>query len=300
MESRGQERPIAREMHSTCGYRDGMIISGGRSCDGDILSDVWELCPRDGPSSTHIIDEKGGKRMEELEMVVAKEQSDDQNQIVKEESSSGAACSSDALIFTVTTPSPDLDSSSIQISPVSGGYAPSVAVVVAGKTRKEEAAPAPCAPLVWRRRREMELLSPRCAHGSAIIWCRKGSSSDFEEQLYLVLFGGFTGAGVAGDITLCPIPVSTQPVSLPLWQSPHGNSSSLQPRFGHAMTAISSSTVKNLLANKRYAPIFSAVAKGAAEVWLTDMDESAPAAAIIFGGVSEQTDFGDIWLLQLT
>ena len=69
------------------------------------------------------------------------------------------------------------------------------------------------------------------------------------------------------------------------------------------MTAISSSTVKNLLANKRYAPIFSAVAKGAAEVWLTDMDEkdsSAPAAAIIFGGVSEQTDFGDIWLLQLT
>eukprot|EP01035_Chromulina_nebulosa_P027492 gene27492-36164_t len=47
LESSGQEHPVAREMHSTCSYRDRMIISGGRSGEGDILSDVWELSPSD-------------------------------------------------------------------------------------------------------------------------------------------------------------------------------------------------------------------------------------------------------------
>lgn len=297
-----------------------MIISGGRSCEGDILSDVWELLsPLDKLSDSQICiaGEVGITQVGKQEMVEVKEQSQDLN--VKEGSSLSPAFNNDALIFTVTTPTPNLDS--IQINAVSGGYAPSAAAVVEAGTEKEAspAATAESAPLAWRRRIDMELRSPRCAHGSAIICRGKNTStttaatttistSSDVEALYLVLFGGFTGAGVAGDIALCPLtqvsqlPASTKPVISSLWQS---HSSELQPRFGHSMTSISCSTIRNLLTNKRYAPIFSSATKAAAEAWLKggdekDTDASAPAAALVFGGVSELTDFGDIWLLLLT
>ena len=319
LESSGQEHPVAREMHSTCSYRDRMIISGGRSCEGDILSDVWELSPSDSLPDAHV-DGNENMQVEKQELVEVKEQSQDLN--VKEGTPVGPTFSSDALIFTVTSPTPDVDS--IQVNAVSGGYAPSVATVLEMGVEKV-ASPTAVAttvsyPLAWKRKREMELRSPRCAHGSAII-CRGKISSSTEataslptaadvDDLYLVLFGGFTGAGVAGDIALCPlaqvsqVTVSTQPIVSSPWQSPHINSGELQPRFGHSMTSISCNTIRNLLTNRRYAPIFSSATKAAADAWLKGGDEkdytATPAAALIFGGVSELTDFGDIWLLLLT
>ena len=303
------EYPAAREMHSTCSHGSSMLIAGGRSSSGDILSDVWQLtlCSDDGAGEEKTADIAAA----------------DEDKAASSSDPPLPAAANEALIFTLTSSSSTSQSTEgIQVSAVAGGYVPSPALAKGSDlTETGRSRSSAMVPLRWRRRRDLELPSPRCAHGSALLARRSaaGSAAASSEPLDMLLFGGFTESGVAGDFLVCPFtaqgPTTGAIASVSNWKQlscgsgGRGGGSGPAARFGHCMTSISGRALKRLMSSRRYEPVFSAAAKEAAQFWLQRESEpesesegcpALPAAALLFGGVSELSDFGDIWLIQLT
>lgn len=192
--------------------------------------------------------------------------------------------------------------------------------------------------LVWRRCVELELPTPRCAHGAAIVTCdidafasevpdpttmkepAEAEAVTVENQTAvpsdvsttavssMLLIGGFTGAGISGDAIVHPLLCSTTAItSQPAPVSAQWNvlklSMPIAGRFGLAVCALSASAVGNLATNKKYAPVFSNKAKDNFVKIISRTvgagESDENAAVFLFGGVCIEQDFGDIYLLTL-
>lgn len=181
------------------------------------------------------------------------------------------------------------------------------------------AAPVSTAALVWRRCPELELPTPRCAHGAVVVVCdtvaansaaaaavTKESAPDSSEapivpsasvQPSMLLIGGFTGAGISSDAILRPLSGGTSQ-----WWSTLKLSMPIGGRFGLSVCALTASTISNLATTKKYAPVFSNKAKeNFAKIAGRQSGDGAAhnAAVFLFGGVCIEQDFGDIYLLTL-
>ena len=201
--------------------------------------------------------------------------------------------------------------------------------------------------LQWKRFKELELTSPRCAHGAAIVstlssttvpvvqqsaGISKSSPSDIDNisssmnqidagSVKIVLIGGFTSAGVSGDVICASLPLQEVSTSINTtgtqlakvntmntanittsWSS-LALTTSITGRFGVAATAVSHRFITHLGGNKKYAPVFSVKAKEAITnlpvISSTAMPTVVGVGVLLFGGVCIEQDFADLHLLLL-
>jgi len=294
-----------------------MYISGGRNANGEVLSDVWMITSCSNIDITITDTIKTNISTHETAAVLLPPPAN---------SSSKNEKKTEALIYELTSSQcpEDTGSARITINPINCDYAPSKAISHSSDDNSLPSPP-PCAiqsvapldnsmilspastksPLQWKRCLDMELDIPRCAHGSAIL-ATSPVNSESSLEYFMVLFGGFTGEGVSSDYSLYRLPPSTttshqtSPQSGSVWTHP-SCSNGPKGRFGLAMSSISAKLLKSLQQNKRYGPVFSSPARHCAESWdSATTEEQLHAGAVIFGGVSVEQDFGDIWLLMLS
>ena len=197
--------------------------------------------------------------------------------------------------------------------------------------------------LQWKQCKELELTSPRCAHGAAIVstlssstvpvvqqsaGISKSSPSDFSSSMNqtgagsvkMVLMGGFTSAGVSGDVICASLPPQVDSTSINTtgtqlaevntkntttstsWGS-LALTTSITGRFGVAATAVSHRFITHLGGNKKYAPVFSLKAKEAITNLPVISSTAIPVVpgvgVLLFGGVCIEQDFADLHLLLL-
>jgi len=153
-------------------------------------------------------------------------------------------------------------------------------------------------PLMWVRLKHLELPVGRCAHGAAVL-----DPTTIDGISLLCLYGGFTAEGsVSETVIATPLsfPVATAgktPASI--WSSANivdknvsavkvTNSkgagpvvSTLGARFGHAVCSASVTLVQDLL------PSSSS----------KDKTTTSCCGFLVFGGVSPERDYGDVWLV---
>jgi hypothetical protein len=170
------------------------------------------------------------------------------------------------------------------------GYETSAAGAESGKAPSDEDAPPR---LAWARSAALQLPIARCAHGAAAVL----SGTPTAPSWSIVLFGGFTAAGISEDVIRAQLPGTE--VSSASW-SRLELSAPITGRFGVAAGSISLRVLNHLSGNKKYAPVFSARAKEA----VAQVQARAGAAAgeagvavVLFGGVCIEQDFGDLHLL---
>ena len=195
--------------------------------------------------------------------------------------------------------------------------------------------------LQWKRCKELELTSPRCAHGAAIVstlssttvpvvqqsaGISKSFPSDISSSMNqtgagsvkIVLIGGFTSAGVSGDVICASLPLQEVSTSINTtgtqvaevntkntttsWGS-LALTTSISGRFGVAATAVSHRFITHLGGNKKYSPVFSVKAKEAITnlpvISSTAMPTVVGVGVLLFGGVCIEQDFADLHLLLL-
>lgn len=159
-------------------------------------------------------------------------------------------------------------------------------------------------PLMWVRLKHLELPVGRCAHGAAIL-----DPNTIDGISLLCLYGGFTAEGSVSETVIAtslsfPVTVTDtdtdtgtiQPT--PSWSSANiidknvpavkltnnkGKESvvsTLGARFGHAMCSASVSMVQNLLQSSS-----------------NDRITTSCGGFLVFGGVSPERDYGDVWLV---
>lgn len=195
--------------------------------------------------------------------------------------------------------------------------------------------------LQWKRCKELELTSPRCAHGAAIVstlssttgpvvqqsaGISKSSPSDISSSMNqtgagsvkIVLIGGFTSAGVSGDVICASLPLQEVSTSINTTDTQVAEvntkntttswgslalTTSITGRFGVAATAVSHRFITHLGGNKKYAPVFSVKAKEAITNLPVISSTAIPAVVsvgvLLFGGVCIEQDFADLHLLLL-
>ena len=126
-------------------------------------------------------------------------------------------------------------------------------------------------PLEWLQREDMTLSNPRCAHGGVICELQNG-------KRLLSLVGGFTGNGIAEDITSRPIDIHNKSTAI--------SSSWTSARCGAAIGA-------------RFG-----VAVCSSPKWLLDFKfpnatqhHFEESAVLLYGGINMEKDFGDVLLL---
>ena len=130
--------------------------------------------------------------------------------------------------------------------------------------------------LKWERRHDLELPVSRCAHGAAVVGDK------------YCIYGGFTGVGVAGD--LATIRLSTEEtvfgtVPVDQWVN-EACSIDIGARFGLALCGAPKWLI-HLSTPKK--------AENAAIV--SDISYET-GGLLVFGGVSVENDFGDVWILS--
>ena len=105
----------------------------------------------------------------------------------------------------------------------------------------------------------MQLLEPLCSHVAA-------STADG----YMVLYGGFTGAGIADSLHY----VKTE-TGGPWLRGPASSLGSLEPRFGACLCS---------------RPVLTD--EGSSE------SRGGDGGVVLFGGVNAENDFSDVWYLK--
>lgn len=134
-------------------------------------------------------------------------------------------------------------------------------------------------PLKWIKRNDWTLSSSRCAHGAAII------------NNKLCVYGGFTGEGVAGDLSTKVI--SDLPSSVSNWIS-ETSKDSTGPRFGFALCQVSNIEMLTHKGTKKTSA--KSIAKNG-DIG-TPIVKNGSAGLLVFGGVSAEADYGDVWLFN--
>ena len=152
-------------------------------------------------------------------------------------------------------------------------------------------------PLMWIRLRHLELPVGRCAHGAAVL-----DPNTIDGVSLLCLYGGFTAEGSVSE-TVIATPLSLPVVDAGTTQTPTWTSanvvdknvsavkvtnnkgtgpvvSTLGARFGHAVCSASVSLVHDLL-------------QPASKERIT----TSCCGFLVFGGVSPERDYGDVWLV---
>ena len=152
-------------------------------------------------------------------------------------------------------------------------------------------------PLMWIRLKHLELPVGRCAHGAAVL-----DSTTIDGVSLLCLYGGFTAEGSVSE-TVISTPLSfpvvdSETIPVPSWSSANiidknvsavkvtnnkGKGSvvsTLGARFGHAVCSASISMVQNLLQSSS-----------------KDRITTNCGGFLVFGGVSPERDYGDVWLV---
>ncbi len=248
--------PKAREMHSTTSTSTTMMITGGRTEMGDVLTDIWCLqiqssrVPESDPSSS---------------------------------SSSGSNSSSQlqpvwTLISNITLPVPCCAHSAVFVQPT--------------------------------------IASPSSSSSSS----SSSSTSNAEDEYRLMIYGGFTSTGISSDILLFPWKLLRQTLSNTntsesanslkrYWQTisiASMSNNTLQGRFGQVMTGLSSSMIQHLVVNTRYAPLFlRGITHADGKASLQSIKDQAATTGglssmvMLFGGVTVDQDYADIWLLAI-
>jgi len=191
----------------------------------------------------------------------------------------------------------------------------------------------------WQQCVELELSAPRCAHGSAIVVAsdshialthahlethshraeQKESAepnsdssiiAQLERSVQLVLFGGVSENNVSSDLVAAPlfrkfsIPVTAKTV----WKT-LAVSNPIPGRFGLSLCPISIKMLANLATNRRYAVFVKPVAAESVEhknallntkgVSGRKSVASRHAGMLLFGGVSAEQDYNDVYTITL-
>lgn len=267
----GASQPGAREMHGTCSIDGAMLISGGRN-DRGLLSDVWIL--------------QSNNDVDSSEMIAALEPSDGY-----------AGHSSDRMPLLWRRCS-DLE--------LSRGLCSHGASILAMPHEVDSVISTNTSPSV------------NSTDLSDIV---DGNNDTVpkHDRYALVVTGGFSGDGISdtvmvidlrGDLTrsrASPAVVANrcQWTSLDL-------DARLEGRFGSAVCCLSRRTCQQLVNNPKYTPVFNATLKSRFDesviIESTSIEcdatrgrwsDSSPVAALIFGGVCIEKDFGDLHLLLL-
>jgi hypothetical protein len=177
---------------------------------------------------------------------------------------------------------------------------------------------------VWEQWTDVPLPSIRCAHVSCFV-----SSLPTANQIdwRICIFGGFTDRGVSDEVLSLNVDwdmVARKVVPVVVGSDNDNKGGSAwrimsfptgpPGRFGHALCSLSYQYLLDLLLNPRYKPLLErahlvdkiTMLGKASEQALTSQDKmfrwkvaagKACGAAFLFGGVSAEQDFADIWLL---
>ena len=152
-------------------------------------------------------------------------------------------------------------------------------------------------PLMWVRLKHLELPVGRCAHGAAVL-----APTAIDGTSLLCLYGGFTAEGSVSETVIAT------PLSLPVADSGTAKAqtwstaniidktvstvkvtknkgtgpavSTLGARFGHAVCSASVPLVHDLLQSSS-----------------KDRTTTSCCGFLVFGGVSPERDYGDVWLV---
>jgi len=188
----------------------------------------------------------------------------------------------------------------------------------------------------WTRLTHLELHTPRCAHGAAVsavgnthfaLHHPQGSgdkevhrggevSADaaihsVEGSVSIVLFGGLTTSGVSGDVVTASLHTTatgaSASVSASVW---HTNtlSTPITARFGLSLCTLSVHTLSHIASNRRYHPFVSPATTACIENKKVLLHKKANnhisvaynhSGLLLFGGVSIECDFCDLYLIAL-
>jgi hypothetical protein len=155
----------------------------------------------------------------------------------------------------------------------------------------------------WTRLAALDLPTPRCAHGAAVVV----TAGNEGVATRLVLFAGFTSSGISAECLTIELPNFGTPTTQG-WKS-QVLSQPIAGRFGLAACCTSIRFVDHISGNPLYAPIFNAsmreaIAAVRARIAATeDQEDNEKArqqehvAMLLFGGVSPEEDFADLHLL---
>jgi hypothetical protein len=139
------------------------------------------------------------------------------------------------------------------------------------------------------------------------------------DRYALVVTGGFSGDGISDTVMAISLrdDLGASPAEIVVSASISCQWTSidldirLEGRFGSAVCCLSRRTCHQLVNNSKYAPVFSAALKSKVDdpiIESTSIErdamrgkwsDSSPVAALIFGGVCIEKDFGDLHLLLL-
>ena len=266
-------QPGAREMHGTCSIDGAMLISGGRN-DRGLLSDVWILQSNNGIDSSETIaalgpsDGYAGHSSDRLPLVWRR---CPDLELSRGLCSHGASIIAmphevvDSVISTYTSPSVNMNSNDL-----------------------------------------------------SDIANRNNVTVPKHDRYALVVTGGFSGDGISDTVMVISLrdDLGTSPAAIVSasnscqWTSINLDIR-LEGRFGSAVCCLSRHTCHQLVNNSKYAPVFNAAFKSKVDdpvIESTSIErdatrgkwsDSSPVAALIFGGVCIEKDFGDLHLLLL-
>ena len=266
-------QPGAREMHGTCSIDGAMLISGGRS-DRGLLSDVWIL------QSNNDIDSS--------ETIAALEPSD------------GYPVHSSDRLPLLWRRCSDLE--------LSSGLCSHGASIIAMPREVDSLISANSSPSV----NSNDL--------SDIADGNKDTVPKHDRYAFVVT-GGFSGDGISDTVMVINLHsdltgsrASSAEVGSAInscqWTSIDLDAR-LEGRFGSAVCCLSRRTCHQLVNNPKYASVFNAALKSRINVSILEStsierdatrgkwSDSSPVAALIFGGVCIEKDFGDLHLLLL-
>jgi hypothetical protein len=328
--------PEAREMHSTCCQYGNMLIIGGRNERGEILSDVWVLRFLKSSSSIQQRAGNGEAGQQTSAVGTASEDKNKDAGTLIDPDLTGAARlrdSSELAEVMSESKSDGVQRGAVVSGSVGGidftGHIHELDLSASEqKWQKKETtstAPAPAASfpslqrnqLFWTLLDNLKLPVGRCAHSAAV------SEGD------VFVCGGFSEGGIT-DIVLkralsppvTPTPVLKSSNSTVMYSvkvedeeeqrgtvwcpitletptpTPSALSTTIGGRFGHAMCAVSAPLLSHIhrtvqsSSSKRGSP-----PKEATEDDTDKLNPNSGSSFLIFGGVSAERDFGDIWLV---
>ena len=279
--------PGEREMHGTCCHEGKMYISGGRNENGEILSDVWELSIVAAAAPSILTKPSGSASLPIVPSTVLTESSSPKldatpttaisTEPVGADTSTNANISASVGGTTASTLAPGsiigLDLNTGFAASVGGGAIDTGAAVVQPSILRDVAASNSGdgtgfsgVTLQWKRCAAMQLPSPRCSHGAAVIVkppaVGKAESSDgiANTSAHMVLVGGFTGSGFSEEVICGPLPTTHSSPSSATWKSLK-LSTQIGGRIGLTVCGISPALVASISDNKKYACLLSKQAK---------------------------------------
>lgn len=163
--------------------------------------------------------------------------------------------------------------------------------------------------LEWIRRNDLTLPAGRCAHGATAIYYNMPlplndtnttadtSSNSSSSSMMMVLIGGFVGSAkgcfVSDELLATPLTLSSSSTTVCNWRSLACRPKTFAKRFGLSACAITLNTMDHLATKYNLKIKNQIIAKKNNSATV----QHTATAVLMFGGVNEEQDFGDIWLL---